>query len=459
MPDIVPTNPSSDKIGTTSKPFGEMNADAVKVGGTNVALSNRALDAFGSPSDSTDLDATESLHGLMPKAMVAKLNGIESAATADQSDSEIETAYNNQVSQVSAGEISAATSTDIRRFSPADVKSLIDGHTSGGYTDEASQDAVGGILTDTHTVDLTYDDAGDEITADLRKKSTSMISGSQGQLSSDIGGAFVVLGSTGTTAAAGNDSRFPSTDESAALTGSDSPSLANPFQTLSGAKTIALDEFTGSLTDNTTGDATTSRHGLLPKADKVKLDSVSSFGTAAPLNAGTAANNLVQLDGTGSLPAVDGSALTGITAYDLIEISSSSSGNLTGGTWNTRDINEASDTGGHLVVASDQMQFTPGTYEVEVECKAYQVEATFLRLRNVTDGSTVLVGLPQVADAAGDDVTVTLNGRFTALDSKQYEIQHWAQTTATNGATGVYAGIGSHGETVNYLKGIFKKVN
>ena len=37
------------------------------------------------------------------------------------------------------------------------------------------------------------------------------------------------------------------------------------------------------------------------------------LGTAATLTAGTAANNLVQLDGTGKLPAVDGSQLTGLS--------------------------------------------------------------------------------------------------------------------------------------------------
>lgn len=39
----------------------------------------------------------------------------------------------------------------------------------------------------------------------------------------------------------------------------------------------------------------------------------ASLGTAAPLNVGTAANNVVQLDGTAKLPAVDGSQLTGIS--------------------------------------------------------------------------------------------------------------------------------------------------
>jgi hypothetical protein len=37
-----------------------------------------------------------------------------------------------------------------------------------------------------------------------------------------------------------------------------------------------------------------------------------TLGTAAALNVGTGANNVVQLDGAAKLPAVDGSALTGI---------------------------------------------------------------------------------------------------------------------------------------------------
>ena len=39
--------------------------------------------------------------------------------------------------------------------------------TAGGYNDEAAQDAVGGILTNTSTITFTYDDATPEITADL----------------------------------------------------------------------------------------------------------------------------------------------------------------------------------------------------------------------------------------------------------------------------------------------------
>lgn len=46
----------------------------------------------------------------------------------------------------------------------------------------------------------------------------------------------------------------------------------------------------------------------------------TTVGTAAVLNAGTGANNLVQLDGTGKLPAVDGSALTGLASVPSLSV-------------------------------------------------------------------------------------------------------------------------------------------
>lgn len=48
--------------------------------------------------------------------------------------------------------------------------------------------------------------------------------------------------------------------------------------------------------------------------DASAFRSALGLGTAATLTAGTAANNAVQLDGSGRLPAVDGSQLTGISA-------------------------------------------------------------------------------------------------------------------------------------------------
>jgi hypothetical protein len=67
--------------------------------------------------DSDDL-VQGSTQLLMTAAERTKLTGIETAATADQTDLQIETAYNNQVAAVSAGERTAGTEAAIRRFYP-----------------------------------------------------------------------------------------------------------------------------------------------------------------------------------------------------------------------------------------------------------------------------------------------------------------------------------------------------
>ena len=54
----------------------------------------------------------------------------------------------------------------------------------------------------------------------------------------------------------------------------------------------------------------------------------ASLGTAAPLDVGTAANNVVQLDGTAKLPAVDGSQLTGISTGVFSDVFSATNSTL-----------------------------------------------------------------------------------------------------------------------------------
>lgn len=273
---LIPENPSVSKVGTATDQYGEVNALAFKQNGATVALDSQALDTFGATTDITDLDATTSKHGLMSKADKVKLDAIESAATADQSDSEIETAYNNQVNQVSAGEITAGTSTSIRRYSVADVVSLITTHSpSSALTTEQVMDIVGAGLTSTATVVPTYDDAGDEITFAVNLKSSSLTLGSQGEITSDSNGIYVKLGTAGDEAAAGNDSRFLSTDEKAAVSAANGPTALNPFLTEADGLDIKLDDFAAP-DDNTDLDATTSAHGLMPKADKQRLDNIGT---------------------------------------------------------------------------------------------------------------------------------------------------------------------------------------
>lgn len=60
------------------------------------------------------------------------------------------------------------------------------------------------------------------------------------------------------------------------------------------------------------GSITSAGRAILDDADASAQRTTLGLGTAATLNVGTSANNVVQLDGTAKLPAVDGSQLTNL---------------------------------------------------------------------------------------------------------------------------------------------------
>jgi hypothetical protein len=124
MPNVSPGS-SSDQSGSASNPWAEVHANAHYEAGVRLALSNQALDDFGSPGDNTDLDATSLAHGLMPKQDKVKLDGIETGATADQTDSEIATAYHSEVPLISQADAEAGTATAIESWSSQRVAQAI----------------------------------------------------------------------------------------------------------------------------------------------------------------------------------------------------------------------------------------------------------------------------------------------------------------------------------------------
>jgi hypothetical protein len=73
------------------------------------------------------------------------------------------------------------------------------------YDNEAIKDAIGTALTDTNSIDQTYDDTNNLIKADVRRKTSSLTTGVQGSLAEDVNGIFVDLSLTdGTKAMPGN---------------------------------------------------------------------------------------------------------------------------------------------------------------------------------------------------------------------------------------------------------------
>ena len=84
----------------------------------------------------------------------------------------------------------------------------------------------------------------------------------------------------------------------------------------------------------------------------------ASLGTAAPLDVGTAANNVVKLDGTAKLPAVDGSQLTGISAgvfSDVFSATNSGNQSIPSAAWTVATFDtENVDQGNNFDLANDK---------------------------------------------------------------------------------------------------------
>jgi hypothetical protein len=122
--------------------------------------------------------------------------------------------------------------------------------------------------------------------------------------------------------------------------------------------------------------------------------------------------------------------------------SNSDGGTFTSGAWRTRTLNSTptNEISG-ASVSSNQVTLPAGTYFILAWAPAFSVNNHQTRLRNMTDGSTTLSGLPNWAASNQESVSF-LAGRFTIADTKAFELQHQAQSSATTTGFGVAAGFG-----------------
>lgn len=129
-------------------------------------------------------------------------------------------------------------------------------------------------------------------------------------------------------------------------------------------------------------------------------------------------------------------------------------GTLTASTWLTRPCAEVTDADGILSVASNQLTLAAGTYRVRITATGYSMGGRVgTRLRNVTDGTTLLVG--SQGYAVDSQWTAEVAGQFTVAAAKALEIQHW--TGVTQSANGMGAAVAS-GEVEVYMVGEIWKV-
>lgn len=116
--------------------------------------------------------------------------------------------------------------------------------------------------------------------------------------------------------------------------------------------------------------------------------------------------------------------------------SGTAGGTFTSGAYQTRTLNTTRYNGLGASLSSNQITLPAGTYIIDAQCPAYEVNGHRARLQNVTGGTTLLLGSNQYADSgAGNNVMCSrIAGRITVAASQALELQHrGAVTAATNG--------------------------
>ncbi|MEM7806222.1 MAG: hypothetical protein AAF545_15035 [Pseudomonadota bacterium] len=124
----------------------------------SLASAATTVDVVSNVTSGTLLGRTASGSGdseELDQAAVLTFLGVEAGATADQTASEIATAYNSQVAQVSGGEITAGTETALRTYAPADIVAFVAAHGGGGGGDTAVEDDDTQILAAATTLNFT----------------------------------------------------------------------------------------------------------------------------------------------------------------------------------------------------------------------------------------------------------------------------------------------------------------
>ena len=126
------------------------------------------------------------------------------------------------------------------------------------------------------------------------------------------------------------------------------------------------------------------------------------------------------------------------------KVAGTAGGTFTAGFWHTRQLTtKVRDAGGHASLASSQITLAAGAYKVKARAPAYIVSLHKIKLRNITDGTDLVIGSNAYAAPAGSDSGESfLEGHFTLAAPKILELQHRCQITGNSTGFGNACNLG-----------------
>lgn len=130
-----------------------------------------------------------------------------------------------------------------------------------------------------------------------------------------------------------------------------------------------------------------------------------------------------------------------------VKSGTSSGGTPTASAYVTRTLNTLEGETSFVTLASNQFKPASGTYGIEASAPGYNTARHVTRLRNVTQGTTTLVGSSSYSETTSSATTHSfIIGTFIANGTDVYEIQHWVQSAGA-GSEGFGTAQNSSGES------------
>jgi hypothetical protein len=194
-------------------------------------------------------------------------------------------------------------------------------------------------------------------------------------------------------------------------------------------------------------------------------DGTGNITVDRPLSgSGASLTSLPAANLTGTLPAIDGSALTGVGGglYASIAIIAdrkaydAQGGTATSGAWRTRDLNtELSDADGIVSISANQFTLQAGTYTIEWSAPCYMGGRGSAKLYNITTSADVGYGNTHYTSASAQ--SDTFGALVTTISGATvYEIQQRVETTKADYGFGNRFNLDATGYSIYTIVNILK---
>lgn len=163
---------------------------------------------------------------------------------------------------------------------------------------------------------------------------------------------------------------------------------------------------------------------------------IARYSTDGSIDSSWGANGIVS--GPGANVA---GAITQIWEQQLV---GTNGGTFTADVWQTRTLNMINSVYGNRVsLNNNQFTIPAGRYSIYITAPAYKVGNHQIRLRNITDDMTMLVGTSAFSGTSVGSVNNSIiDGLLSLNKSCVFEVQHKCSTTEPNDGLGIATGFG-----------------